>query len=187
VGRLRLLAAKLVALAVARLVLVAVLALAAAVGVTLVMMGWTGGLDALASPPAGIGRELLVLLLASMISLAVCVVLGVAASTVGRSVAVGLTLAIGLFPLDNLLSMMLPGLVHDPGRNLAWGTTYLLGQNLNLLPHRLLGETGPPEIFPSLSPQVTVDLDHVLLVIAAYAAALLAVTAVVAWRRDVLD
>lgn len=186
-GRLQLLGAKLLALALAGLlVLAGYVALCAAGVLAVVVMGWTGSVASLGPLPAAAWHDLGWSVLAATISMGVCILLGAAAATVGRSLAFGLAAALAFFPADNFGALLLGLAGRITGQGLwARATAYLLGPNLNQLPVAL--QTGHAAHGALVKPAVPVDRAHVLVAIAIYALAVGLLAAVLTWRRDVRE
>jgi ABC-2 type transport system permease protein len=185
-GRLRLLAAKLTALALAAVALLAGFALLAAAFVIVMVRTWEGSLKPLTSLPAETWHYVELQFLVALISLGVCILLGTAAAVVGRSLAFGLSAALAFFPCDNFGTIVLSLLGRLTG-NSVWSqiTAYLLGPNINQLPVVLEPHRQARAAFAT--PLVKVDATHVLTVIAVYAALFLAASLALTWRRDVLE
>lgn len=185
-GRLRLLAAKLTALALAALGLLAGFALLAGAFVTVIVQSWEGSLRPLTSLPAETWNYVELQFVVALVSLGVCILLGTAAAVVGRSLAFGLSAALAFFPCDNFGTIVLSLLGRLTGRSF-WNqiTAYLLGPNLNQLPVVLEPHRQARPAFAI--PLVKVDATHVVVVIAVYAALFLLTSVLLTWRRDVLE
>ena len=172
VGRVRLLAAKLAALAVFSLAVTAgFLVLAAAF--VLVMIAAQG-----ASPPHVVSivpgsewRDVWIHMVAILVSAGVCALIGAAGAAVGRSLPLAMVIAVGFFPIDNFVA-----------GNRDYNV-YQLGPNLNVLPETL----GHMRESIFTRPAQPVDATHSLVVIGVYAAALLVAAFVPTWRRDTLE
>lgn len=175
VGRLRLLLAKLAAIGLVALPVLAALAIAGVVEVAVRLQ---------AQPAPVVWRDVWLAALTVALSAAVCGLLGAAAGAVGRSLTFAMAVAAGFFPVDNGLGYVLP-LLQNATQERVWAdvTTYLLGPTLNHLPSVLMGRRAAELV----SPQLPVDATHGLLVIAGYVAALIAAAALVTWRRDTLE
>jgi len=175
VGRLRLLGAKVAAVAVVALPVLAVLALAGTVDVAVELRG---------QPASVAWGDVWPSSLVVVLSAAVGAVVGAAAGAVGRSMTFAMAVAAGFFPVDNGLGYVLP-LMQSATQERVWGdlSTYLLGPTLNHLPSVLMGRHAA-ELVP---PEWPVDVAHSLLVVGAYVAVLAAAAAAVTWRRDTLE
>jgi ABC-type transport system involved in multi-copper enzyme maturation permease subunit len=172
VGRVRLLTAKLAALALFSLAITTVLVvLAAAFGV--VMVGAQGGSlpHVLSALPAGEWHDVWIHVLTILLSAGVCVLIGAAGAALGRSLPLAMIVAVGFFPLDNFVA-------GDRSFNV-----YQLGTNLNGL-NETLGHMRE-SIFSR--PAVAVDATHSLVVIGVFCVAFLLAAFIPTWRRDVLE
>jgi ABC-type transport system involved in multi-copper enzyme maturation permease subunit len=183
-GRLRLLFAQMAALAlVATILLVGYLVLATA-SMALLINSF-GDLRLVRDLPGTAWTELAVTVLAMVVSMLICILLGVSAAVIGRSMAFGIGAAMAVFPADNFGTIIL-GLISRATHQQWIGevTGYLLGPNLNVfagtLEHRKTNA-------PFASPLVTVSAEHVIAVVAAYGVLLLAASIWLTWRRDVLN
>lgn len=185
-GRLQLLAAKWVALAIAGLGLLVAFAAAAAVALGSAALAWHGSLHELTTLPAQIFHQLWVSCLIALLSMAVSILLGTAAAVVGRSLAFGIGAALAFFPADNFGTIVL-GLIASLTHQRVWAdaTAYLLGPDLNAVAGKLI--TDHP-VRPAFAvPLAQVDATKVLAVIGAWAAALLILQVALMTRRDVLE
>jgi ABC-type transport system involved in multi-copper enzyme maturation permease subunit len=180
-GRVRLLLAKLAALAIT--------AAAAAVVTGAMTVGalWLvepEAVQAAVSAASAISGDAVLNLLAVALSLAACVLLGVFVATLGRSVAFGLAIALVWFPLDNVALLVLPALTVFTRMPLWDGVTpYLLGGNLNTMVQAL--EPARRAVAFLVSPEPPVDGQHAVLVVAAYLAVFLAASLLLTWQRDI--
>jgi len=193
VGRLHLLGAKVAALALVGLIVLALeslIELAFAWGLSLALAH--GG-----QPWRVLGAtfwaNLRIYLFYIVLNLVVTLLLAVAASVVGRSLAFGLAVGLSWFAVDNLLTIPLALLERLTGSDF-WAklSTVLLGPQLNRLPDYItlpdheaahtitVGGFGP-------QPLLSVSGGHALLVIGVYSAIFLAVAIGLTWRREVLD
>jgi ABC-2 type transport system permease protein len=174
VGRLQLLAAKLVALAALSVALLAALGTVAAVQALVLARLWHVG-----APTPGAWRVVGSAALAVAISMAACVLLGVAAAALGRSTAIAAGLVMAFFPADNTPGML--GAIYRSDLLVRLGE-YLLGPNLNTLPGALTGTHGT-----FAGPALPVDRTHLLFVIALWCAGFLALAAGLVRSRDVRE
>jgi ABC-2 type transport system permease protein len=184
-GRLRLLLAKLTALAFMGLLLLAgYLALVSAV-VYGTVVGWDGSFARIARLPAVAWRDLALDVAVALASMGVSILLGTAAAVLGRSLAFGIGAALALFPLDNFATFVMV-LLNALTRQRFWleVTRYLLGPNLNVLPTVIQTDHRAHPLFAL--PLLPVSATHAWLVVGAWAAAFGAVSIVLTWRRDVL-
>ena len=185
-GRLQLLLAKLVALGLLGVVLLAVYSLATAIVMYGMAVAWEGSASAITSLPAAAWHNLLINFVIALISVGINILIGTTAAVLGRSLAFGLGAALAFFPADNFGTIILGLLSRLTGQHF-WQdlTAYLLGPNLNVLQPLLEPDHKPATAFAR--PLITVDASHALLVVAAYALAFLAVSLTLTARRDVLQ
>lgn len=188
VGRLQLLFAKLLAVViVALLTLLAGLLLNVALTCifTLALAGNLNGFNALTSTFWSDNANYL---LTVLISMGVTILLAMAVSVAGRSLAIGLSAALAWFPVDNVGSLILLTLAYRLTGNTSWQnvSAYLLGPNLNQMPAALARD---PSLTTTIGipPLVNVDGAHTLLVTLAYAVVFLAVAVILTWKRDVKE
>ena len=201
VGRLQLLAAKVTALVLVGLALLAVELLIelafASIAIAILAEGhpyWTVLHDEF-------WVDVCYYLLYLLINAAATLLLGVAASVLGRSLAFGLTVGLSWFAIDNLsllpLSLLYQLTHNDLWRNLS-GLS--LGLILNRLPDYIAppyhiivqGPHGPVTIAKPVEgfgiiPLVHLDGAHALTVIAVYSIIFATVAIVLTRRRDVLE
>lgn len=186
VGRLRLLAAKMGVLALVGLILLAGHVALCALLLGLMVRGWEGSVAPLTSLPTTAWHELGLNVLASLVSLAICILLGTAAAAVGRSLGFALAAALAFFPADNFAGLLLLLATNVTGQH-VWAdlTAYLLGPNLNEL--AIVLQTDHTAHGALVKPAVPVDTAHVLAVVTVYAAAFAVTSLMVTWRRDIRE
>ena len=140
-------------------------------------------------------------LLCVLINAVATLLLGVAASVVGRSLAFGLAVGLSWFFVDNLATLPLSIMARFTHSDLWLKLSgLLLGPVLNRLPDEIAppyhvtvaGPHGPVTITQAVSgfgilPLVTVPGSHALLVILAYSLVFAAVAVVLTRRREVLE
>jgi ABC-2 type transport system permease protein len=185
-GRLRLLFAKLAALALLGLVLLAGFLALTVAAVYVIVVGWEGKFNRVSSLPAHVWTDLSIVVLVALVSLAMSILIGVTAAVVGRSVAFGIGAALVFYPADNFLTVilrLLNGLTRQ--HFLLDLSGYLLGPNLNHLPVVL--ETDHVARSAFAIPLVHADATHTCLVIGAWALAFVAVSVGLTRWRDVLQ
>ena len=187
VGRLQLLLAKLVLLALIGIgLLVGYLIVVAGIVVGL-YASYTGGLTGLDTLNAGLRQDFGYWLLVQGISMGVVILLAAAAAGLGRSLAFAMAASLGFFPVDNFLVGIMALTARATKHDSPWTniTEYLLGPNLNVVlnliepDHLARGAFAPP-----LNP---IDGHHALLVIGAWAALFLVIAVGRAVRPDVLE
>lgn len=201
VGRLQLLAAKSLALALVTLAFMGV--------ALLIELAWLWGISWVAAGSfqpwraltgefwADIGWFAIYLL----INLAATLLLGIAASVIGRSLAFGLTVGLSFFAVDNL-SVQVLSLLAQVTHSHVWLNLsgLLLGPLLNRLPDYLLppyhetlqtahGATALTHTMGGFGalPLITIGANQALLVIALWSALFAASAIILTARRDVLD
>jgi ABC-2 type transport system permease protein len=185
-GRLRLLFAKLAALALVGLVLLAGFGALTVGAVYLIVVGWEGNFNKVSSLPGHVWTDLSIVVLVAIVSMAMSILIGVTAAVVGRSLAFGIGAALVLYPADNFLTFILQLLNGLTKQHLLLDLSgYLLGPNLNQLPVVL--ETDHHARAAFAIPLVNVDATHTCLVIGAWALALVVVSVGLTRRRDVLQ
>jgi ABC-2 type transport system permease protein len=185
-GRVQLLAAKLTALAIGALVLLAGFLILAGAFLSILVSSWEGSLHPLTALPAEAWRYTELQVVVALISMGVCILLGTTAAVVGRSLAFGLAASLAFFPTDNFGTIVLSLLTRVTGKD-TWNqvSAYLLGPALNQLPVLLEPHRQARAAFAV--PLVKVDATHALIVIAAYGAIFLAASVILSARRDVLE
>lgn len=185
-GRIQLLLAKLASAMVLALGLLIGYWLLAAIGTGILVLHQTGSLMPLTELRTVVWGNLASSVLSCAISAGSCVVVGVAISTLARSVAGGLLVSVLFFPIDNALVLIFAQLhrIAAPG---PWGLAsgLLLGPSLNHLPTLLAsGRVVPAGALPA--PVVHLPLGVTLLVVFGWVVALTGLAAVSVARRDVL-
>ncbi|HLX39582.1 MAG TPA: hypothetical protein VKR42_03580 [Ktedonobacteraceae bacterium] len=185
VGRLQLLSAKLLAVVlVALAVLVGALVYEGLWSVIL-FLSFAGNLSVLSAATPTFWSDTGMFLVTVLISMGATILLAMAVTTIGRSLSFGLSFALSWFAVDNFgvvimtLAFRLTG--NDFWQNV---TAYFLGPNLNLMQQVIVGSHPSPV---GITPLVTVDGTHTLVVALVYSL-IFAVTAVVLTRqRDVKE
>jgi ABC-type transport system involved in multi-copper enzyme maturation permease subunit len=201
VGRLQLLGAKMAALT---LVLLALLGWGLLIQLAFAW-GLVVGLAGDAAPWRRLGDNFWVsvrfYLLCVLISLGVTLLLGVAATILGRSLAFGLAVGLNWFAVDNLASIPLT-LGYQFTHSDLWlkVSGFLLGPLLNRLPDYIAPPwhaiaqtpTGPVTVTSHFSgfgalPLTPVSSAQALTVIGAYAVVFALIAVIVTWRRETRD
>lgn len=198
VGRLQLLGAKTLAIACVALAgLVVGLALEGMLGMLAVLLV-TRSLHPLATLSAAYWTDAGFYLLATLISLGATLLLGVAVTVVGRSLAFGLGVGLSWFAADNIGTFVFALIYAFTGADFWRNITgFFLGPLLNYLPALLVpaqqvvlsGSHGPVRAADTIgaSPLAQVDTTQALLVIAGYCVVFVAVAVFLTRRRDVLE
>lgn len=201
VERLQLLGAKLLTVTiVAAAILVGGLLIDTILGLVFYQAA-TGSLNVLQAATPTFWADVRIDVLTIIISMVATILLTAAATVLGRTVAVGMTVGLVFFAADNIgtvIMLVIGGLTHsDFWFNL---TGYFLGPNLNALVTTwvqpitisLMGKRGPIAYSASFfsfgsPPLVTYDLTHVLTVITIYCLIFAGTAVGLTWKRDVLE
>jgi ABC-2 type transport system permease protein len=201
VGRLQLLGAKALALALVALAFMAVellIELTFAWGMSVMAGGSSQPWRALT---AEFWTDMRVFALYLLINAAVTLLLGIAASVVGRSLAFGLAVGLSWFAVDNLLTIPLSLVARLNGSTLWLKMSgLLLGPLLNRLPDYIVPpyhvtvqtSHGAVSVAHTMTgfgplPLIWVGGGHALLVIGLWSAVFAGVAIILIVRRDVLD
>ncbi len=199
VGRLQLLLAKLATIVLAALALfvltIAYNLLLSTILVSLV----TGGLSAFNALTPQFWSDSGLYALTVLISMGVTILLATAVTALGRSLTVGLSVALAWFPVDNIGTLFM-ALAYRLTQNDFWLniTAYFLGPNLNTMAGVVLPlRNGQPALTLGAAPLVVtvgkqvhgivVDGTHTMLVALVYALIFAVVAVVLTWRRDVME
>ena len=184
-GRLQLLGAQLVALAVSGLLVLAGFIAVCAGTLYAIVVAWQGSFTPITSLPQVAWTDTWINVLVALVSMAVCILLGTTAAVVGRSVAFGVGAALAFFPADNFGTVVM-ALANRLTKQDAWlqVTQYFLGPTLNQLPASLQTDHTVGATFAT--PLVRVDATHCWIVIGVYAFVFMAASVMLTWRRDVL-
>ena len=196
VGRLQLLFAKLLTVAIIALILL-VIGLVLNYLLTLILVaGVTGNLNAYSALNSQFWSDAWTYVLTILLNMAVTILLAVAASVVGRSLSFGLSAALIFFPIDNIGTIIMQ-LAYRVTHNDFWlsATAYFLGPNLNTMPTAISGKLesiGASPIFIPASPAgqshgIQVDGTHTIVVAVVYGVIFAAVAIFLTWRRDVME
>ncbi|HEV2238471.1 MAG TPA: ABC transporter permease subunit [Ktedonobacterales bacterium] len=202
VGRLQLLGAKTLALALVG----AVLLLALLIYDVLLAMGMllirTGSLDLLNHATPAFWTDARLYLLTVVISMVATLALGVCVAVVGRTLAFGVGVGLSWFAADNIAVIILLLIVNFTNNDFwARVSGFFLGPILNTLPTLLIGahtvtfqaENGAlasvsrPIAVVGFQPIDKIDATHGLLVIAVYTIIFVVTAIVLTARRDVLE
>lgn len=201
VGRLQLLGAKLLAMALAGLALFAWGIVLNVVGTVVWVQVIAGNLDPINALTADFWQSTGVMALTVLISMAVSILLAASITIITRSLSFGLAGALGWFAADNIGVLFL-FLIYRFTQNDFWINVggYLLGPELNAMPgvvvpaltitanyqgHVVSRAMEPVSI--GITPFVNYDGTHALLVALIYGVVFAAAAVLVMWRRDVLE
>jgi ABC-type transport system involved in multi-copper enzyme maturation permease subunit len=188
-GRVQLLGAKLLAMALTALVVfVGCVALASGLAVALTAV-LVGSLAPFESLTAVFWQDAGLYVVTVLISMGVTILMATAMTVVSRSLPFGLGASIGYFAADNFLVPIL-GLVATATQNTFWKTItgYFLGPVLNIMP-RVVVPTyqGQPLTSVGFQPYPHYDATHALLTALIYSAVFLGASLFLTWRKDVLE
>ena len=185
-GRVRLLLAKLTALAIVALVLIAGFLGLAGAAMYATVVHWEGSFDKISSLPGTAWHDLGLNIVVALASMAAAILIGTAAAVIGRSLAFGIGAALFLYPADNLLTAVMPIFKALTGTDIWLNiSAYLLGPNLDVLP--VVMQTDHQARAAFAVPLIKVDVTHAWLVVGAWALVLAVVAFGLSWRRDVLQ
>jgi ABC-type transport system involved in multi-copper enzyme maturation permease subunit len=187
VDRVKLLLAKLTALSLFALALLAFAFVWNVLLATLIQFPLVGNLDAYQAITSAFWGDTWSYLLTILISMGATILLATALTVFGRSVAFGVTAAFAWFFADNIGPTIL-SLVYSFTNNDVWRQlpAYWLGPTLNYLPKLLVGkESTSIGAVPALVARY--DLTHALVVTLLYSVVFFGVALVLAWRRDVQE
>ena len=185
VGRLQLLFAKTLAVVTVALIAFVLCLLLNVIGQYAQMLILAGNTNGLSSITGDLWGALGVYLLTILASMGVTMLLTIAVTAIGRSLAFGLSISLMFFPVDNIGTLFMSigyRLTHnDFWKNI---TAYFLGPNLNIMPNALY-----PTKFENLgaAPLVPVDASHTIWVACIYAAIFAVIALVLTWKRDVRE
>jgi ABC-type transport system involved in multi-copper enzyme maturation permease subunit len=201
VGRLQLLGAKLCVMALVGLGLFAWGIVLNIIGALVLFRAIVGNLDPITAltPTYWVGARIDVLTV--LVSIGVSILLAAAVTIVTRSLAYGLAGALGWFAADNIVVPLL-SVVNNLTNSDFWlkVTAYLLGPELNVMPsvvvpaltitgtvhgHFVSRLTPAPHL--GITPLVSYDGRHALMVALVYGVVFAASAVLVMWRRDVLE
>jgi ABC-type transport system involved in multi-copper enzyme maturation permease subunit len=187
VDRVKLLLAKLTALSLFALALLAFAFVWNALLATLVQFPLVGNLDAYTAINSTFWGDTWAYTLTILISMGATILLTTALTVFGRSVAFGVTLSFVWFAADNIGSTIM-SLVYIFTNNDFWRQmpAYWLGPTLNYLPTVLVGKSATT-IGGVPAAVARYDLTHSLLVTLLYAVIFFTVAVVLTWRRDVKE
>jgi ABC-type transport system involved in multi-copper enzyme maturation permease subunit len=187
VGRLRLLLAKMLTLAIIGVLLLAGYVVIAGGIVTLLVNAWTGSTAPLQHLPSEFWQDLGAWAVVQGMSIGIVILMAAAAAGIGRSLAFAMAASLAFFPVDNF-SVILEALgsritkQDHPWLNIS---QYQLGPNLNTVLNLI--EPGHHARAAFATPLTKVDATHALVVIGAFAVAFAAIAVFRAVRPDVLE
>ena len=185
VARLQLLTAKVLTVVIIALLILVGGLLINALATCLTALALVGNLDSLKVLTTTFWSEIWVYILTILVSMGASILMATAAAVVGRSMTLGLSLALAWFPVDNIgttFLLLAMRLTHqDFWLNI---TGYLLGPTLNKMPD-VVAPTGALTV--GIQPFVTVTGTQTLLVALVYSLVFAVIAVVLTWRRDVKE
>jgi len=189
VGRLQLLFGKLTALTIIALgMVIATLLLDLLLAAMLSLIN-AGNMDLFKSADSAFWADAGTYLLLALLSIGVTILMATAVTVVGRSLIIGLSVAMLWYPAENFSIIFLvlgQRLTNSDFWYLLSGN--FLGLNLNAMPAIILPQRASPATnFSFSAPLVPVDGGHTLLVTALFAVAFVVVAIVLTARRDVKE
>jgi ABC-2 type transport system permease protein len=202
VDRVQLLLAKLLAMSVLALGILAAGMIVVTLSTLLSIQLAAGSLDSLKVLNGDFWHSTWIYLVTVLISVGVSILLAACVAVVGRSLAFGVSAAIGWFAADNI-GVLVMILVFRFTQNEFWEqiTGYFLGPTLNTMPAAVvpglpISVTAPNgavihTTFPAqvigFPPLVNYDGTHAIVLTLVYAVVFLAIAVVLTWRRDVKE
>ena len=186
-GRLRLLLAKMLTLAIIGLLLLAGYLVIAGGIIALLVNAWTGSIAPLQHLPSEFWQDLGMWAVVQGMSIGIVILMAAAAAGIGRSLAFAMAASLAFFPVDNF-SVILEALgaritkQDHPWLNIS---QYQLGPNLNAV--LSLIEPGHHARAAFATPLQKIDGTHALVVIGAFALAFAAIAVFRTVRPDVLE
>ncbi|MGH7762933.1 MAG: ABC transporter permease [Candidatus Dormibacteraceae bacterium] len=186
-GRLRLLLAKMLTLAIIGVLLLAGYLLLTGTLIAILVDTWSGGLSPVQHLPTQFWQDLEYWALVQGMSMGIAVLLAAAASGLGRSLAFAMAASLAFFPVDNFATILLALGSRITRQDHPWLdiTRYLLGPNLNAVLNLI--EPGHHARAAFAVPLLPVDATHALVVIGVYALAFAVIAVGRTVRPDVLE
>jgi len=186
-GRLRLLLAKVVTLAIIGVVLLAGYLLLTGAVLTVVVNAWSGGLAPIQQLPSSFWQDLGRWALVQGMSMGIAILLAAAAAALGRSLAFAMAASLAFFPVDNFSTILLFLATRITKQDHPWVdiTQYELGPNLNIVLNLI--EPGHHAHAAFATPLAPVDANHALAVIGAFAVGFAAIAVARVVGPDVLE
>jgi ABC-2 type transport system permease protein len=186
-GRLQLLLAKLLTLAVVGVALMAGFAVLVGAILALMILSFTGSLDAVHKITSEFWGDLGRWAIVQGISMGIALLIVAAATAIGRSLAFGIAAALAFYPVDNFLNILEILGIRATGHDQPWTaiSQYQLSTNLNVL--LSLIEPGHHARPAFSSPIAAVDATHAMAVIAAFALVFAVIAVARTLRPDVLE
>jgi ABC-2 type transport system permease protein len=186
IGRLQLLLAKFLCIVIIALALFIIGVLVDSLLVIGVVFTLAGNLNALQTLNATFWNATELYLLTVLISMGATILMAVALNVLGRSLTIGMTLAMSWFVVDNVGAEFMAIAAHVTNSKIWLDiTAYLLGPNLNDMPRVLI--PGNATESPGVYPLVPVSGAHTLWVTLVYSILFIIVALVFMRLRDVRE
>lgn len=187
VGRMQLLWAKLLAVALWACVLLLLGLLLNALLALVQIQVVTGSLHVVGNLSTALWHDLGLYVLTILVSMACTILMACALTVLFRSLAGGLSASIAWFPADNIVVLILL-VAYEVTRGTVWQdlSAYLLGPNLNVMAGKVAGQQRGAWMFGQ-APLVAVDGTHTLVVAAVFALVFAVVAFTLTWKRDVKE
>jgi ABC-2 type transport system permease protein len=186
-GRLRLLLAKGLTLAIIGVLLLVGYTILTGAILTVVVNAWSGGLAPIHNLPASFWQDLGRWALVQGMSMGIAILMAAAAAAIGRSLAFAMAASLAFFPVDNFATILLFLATRITHHDHPWVdiSQYELGPNLNVVLNLI--EPGHHANAAFAPPLVPVDANHALAVIGAFALAFAVIAIARTVRPDVLE
>ncbi len=186
-GRLQLLLAKMLTLAIIGVVLLAGYLVLVAGILAVLVSSWTGGIEPLQHLRSEFWQDFGRWVMVQGMSMGIVILMAAAAAGIGRSLAFAMAASLAFFPVDNFLTIILFLGVRLTRHDQPWMdiSKYLLGPNLNVV--LSLIEPGHHARAAFATPLAPVDATHSLVVIGIFALGFAVIAIGRAVRPDVLE
>ncbi|MEO8745263.1 MAG: ABC transporter permease [Candidatus Dormiibacterota bacterium] len=186
-GRLQLLLAKMLTLAVIGVLLLAGYLVVTGAMIAVLVNVWAGSLSPVQHLPSEFWQDMGFWALVQGISMGIAILIAAAAAGIGRSLAFAMAASLAFFPVDNFAVILLGLGSRITRQDHPWLdiTKYQLGPNLDVV-QRLI-EPGHHARAAFATPLLPVDANHAVAVIGAWSLALAVIAVVRALRPDVLE
>jgi ABC-2 type transport system permease protein len=186
-GRLRMLLAKMITLAVIGVLLLAGYLLVTGTLIAIVVDTWAGSFAPIRGLPSQFWLDMGWWAVVQGMSMGVAILLAAAAAGLGRSLAFAMAASLAFFPVDNFVTILLALGSRITRQDHPWLdiSRYLLGPNLNVVLNLI--EPGHHARAAFAAPLLPVDGTHALTVIGVFALAFAVIAVGRTVRPDVLE
>ncbi len=187
VGRLQLLLAKVLDLALIGIILLGGFVVLVSAILALMVIGAHGNLDPIQQISAGFWQDLERWAVVMGLSMGLAILMAAAAAAIGRSLAFAVAAALAFYPVDNFLNILEVLGARATGHVHPWFdiSAYQLSANLDVV--LALWEPTHQSRSAFSTPLVPVDLTHALVVVGFYAVLFAAIAVFRTVRPDVLE